>query len=74
METETSRATTQVRPDPRLQMNTPEVLADKLGISLRKVNYLIQAGEIESVKIGKSRRISDQALLDFIKRHKSKSK
>lgn len=45
---------------------TPEQAKEQLGISRTKLFALIASGEIKSVKIGKSRRISQQALADYV--------
>jgi len=43
----------------------PEAAAQALSIGRSKIYQLIEAGEIESVKIGRSRRISVKALEAF---------
>lgn len=45
---------------------TPEEVAHVLHISRRKMYALMQSGEIESVKIGRCRRISRSALDRFV--------
>ena len=47
---------------------SPPEAAELLGISLRKLVYLIGLKEIRTFKVGKSRRISADALQEFIKR------
>lgn len=42
--------------------------AKALGISHVKVYELIKTGELESLKIGAARRITRQAVLDYIQR------
>ena len=43
----------------------PEAAAQALNIGRSKIYQLMEAGEIESVKIGRSRRISVKALEEF---------
>ena len=43
----------------------PEAAAQALNIGRSKIYQLMEAGEIESVKIGRSRRISVKALEAF---------
>ncbi len=50
------------------QLNPPEEAARKLAISRATLYTLLAAGEIESVKIGKSRRIPDSALAAYVAR------
>jgi excisionase family DNA binding protein len=47
---------------------SPEEAAKYLNISARKLTYLIEARQIVSFKIGKSRRISLAAIRDFIRK------
>lgn len=44
----------------------PDESAYLLGVSRSQVYALMAAGEIRSVKIGRSRRIPRQALLDYL--------
>lgn len=46
----------------------PEAAAQALNIGRSKIYQLIETGEIESVKIGRSRRISVKALEAFTER------
>jgi excisionase family DNA binding protein len=46
----------------------PEDGAAKLGISRSKFFELIASGEIETVQIGRSRRVPAQALEDYVAR------
>jgi excisionase family DNA binding protein len=46
----------------------PEAAAQSLNIGRSKIYQLMEAGEIESVKIGRSRRISVKALEAFTER------
>lgn len=45
---------------------TPAQVAEMLGISQSKVYYLIADGEIPSVRIGTSRRVTAEALKHFV--------
>ncbi|MCU0310688.1 MAG: helix-turn-helix domain-containing protein [Acidimicrobiales bacterium] len=47
---------------------TPEEAAKALSISRSKLYELIARGEIESVRIGTSRRISTRALDEFVEK------
>jgi excisionase family DNA binding protein len=47
---------------------TPGEAARLLNISLRKLTYLIGLREVRTFKIGKSRRVSADALQEYIKR------
>jgi excisionase family DNA binding protein len=49
-----------------LQAYTVEQVAKMLNISRDKVYYLLRTHQLRSIKIGKSRRITDQHLADFI--------
>jgi excisionase family DNA binding protein len=49
-----------------LQAYTVEQVAKMLNISRDKVYYLLRTRQLRSIKIGKSRRITDQHLADFI--------
>jgi excisionase family DNA binding protein len=46
----------------------PDEAARLLGISIRKLIYLIGLKEIRSFKVGKSRRITADAIREFIAR------
>ena len=46
----------------------PEQAAERLSIGRSKVFELLASGEIESVSIGKSRRIPSQALDSYVAR------
>lgn len=43
--------------------------AEYLGVSLSTVNRLIFRGQLKQIKIGRSVRISDEAIADFISRN-----
>jgi excisionase family DNA binding protein len=45
---------------------TPAEAADALGIGRTRVYELMAAGTLRSVKIGRSRRIPVQALIEFV--------
>ena len=49
-----------------MQAYTVEQVADMLHIGRDKVYHLLRTGQLRSIKIGKSRRITDQHLADFI--------
>lgn len=52
-------------PEPT-QLHPLTEVQSRLSIGRTKVFKLIESGELRSVKIGKSRRVSEQALRDFI--------
>ena len=49
-----------------MQAYTVEQVAKMLNISRDKVYYLLRTRQLRSIKIGKSRRITDHQLADFI--------
>jgi excisionase family DNA binding protein len=49
-----------------LEAYTVEQVAKMLNIGRDKVYLLLRTGQLKSIKIGKSRRITDQQLADFI--------
>jgi excisionase family DNA binding protein len=49
-----------------LEAYTVEQVAKMLHIGRDKVYYLLRTGRLKSIKIGKSRRITDQHLAEFI--------
>ena len=49
-----------------MQAYTVEQVAKMLNISRDKVYYLLRTHQLRSIKIGKSRRITDQQLSDFV--------
>ncbi len=51
----------------------PEGAAAALGIGRSKLFELIAAGEIETVQIGRSRRVPAQALDDYVARLRQRS-
>ncbi len=46
----------------------PEQAAEAIGLGRSKIFQLIASGEIETVRIGRSRRIPRQALEDYVER------
>jgi excisionase family DNA binding protein len=56
----------------KLAYSTREA-AEQVGLSPRQIQSYIQAGVLESFTIGRSRRITHQALVDFIDRMASKT-
>jgi excisionase family DNA binding protein len=51
---------------PRVQAYTVEEVADLLHIGRDKVYYLLRTGQLRSIKIGKSRRITEEQLAAFV--------
>ena len=51
-----------------------ELAALRLGISLRTMDELIASGRIATVKIGRRRLISEQAIQDFIRKSEKASR
>ena len=49
-----------------MQAYTVEQVAKMLNISRDKVYYLLRTRQLRSIKIGKSRRITDRHIADFI--------
>lgn len=49
-----------------MQAYTVEQVAKMLNIGRDKVYYLLRTRQLRSIKIGKSRRITDRHLADFI--------
>jgi excisionase family DNA binding protein len=49
-----------------LQAFTVEQVAEMLHIGRDKVYYLLRTGQLRSIKIGKSRRITDRQLAEFV--------
>ncbi len=50
----------------RMQAYTVEQVAEMLSIGRDKVYFLLRTGQLNSIKIGKLRRITDQHLADFV--------
>ena len=50
----------------KTQAFTVEQVAEMLNIGRDKVYYLLRTGQLRSIKIGKSRRITDQHIADFV--------
>ena len=53
-------------PQPRLQAYTVEEVADLLHVGRDKVYLLLRTGQLRSIKIGKSRRITEAHLAAFV--------
>ncbi|WP_242900662.1 helix-turn-helix domain-containing protein [Actinomadura terrae] len=49
-----------------VQAYTVEQVAEILSIGRDKVYFLIRSGQLRSIKIGKSRRITDRHLAEFL--------
>ena len=49
-----------------MQAFTVEQVADMLHIGRDKVYYLLRTGQLRSIKIGKSRRITAEHLAEFV--------
>jgi excisionase family DNA binding protein len=49
-----------------MQAYTVEQVAEMLSIGRDKVYYLLRTRQLNSIKIGKLRRITDQHLADFV--------
>lgn len=45
--------------------------ASQLSLGLRKVEQLVASGQLDSFKVGKARRVTGQAIQDFIGRQQS---
>ena len=56
-----------VQRPPRLLL-TVEEAADRMGICRSNMFKLIRQGEVESVKVGRLRRVTPAALEDFVRR------
>lgn len=52
---------------PRMLHPVGEV-AEQLGVGITTAKALIKSGELRSVKIGRSRRVPDDALHEFVQR------
>ena len=51
-----------------MRAHTVNIAAELLGLSERKVRELISTGELGSIKIGRSRRVTDEQLAGFLSR------
>ena len=51
---------------------TPEEIANELKVSVKTVYKLLRAGELGSVKLGRSWRVSREHLNTFLKKQESK--
>jgi excisionase family DNA binding protein len=63
----TTDARSQVDRAPRLLL-TVEEAAERIGICRSNMFKLIRRGEIQSVKVGRLRRVTPDALEDFVRR------
>ena len=62
----TADATSRVEGPPRLLL-TVEEAADRIGICRSNMFKLIRQGDIQSVKVGRLRRVTPAALEDFVR-------
>lgn len=53
---------------------TPEVAAERLSCGRTKIYELIRAGELESVKVGRLRRIPEDALAAYVTKLREQSR
>jgi excisionase family DNA binding protein len=53
---------------------TREQVSQRLGVSLRTADALILSRQIASLKIGKKRLVSENALAAFIRKHENAAK
>ncbi len=53
-------------PSPRVRAYTVEEVADLLHVGRDKIYYLLRTGQLRSIKIGKSRRITEEHLAAFV--------
>ena len=49
----------------------PEEAAEALGLSRSTLYELLRQGDIDSIKVGRARRISPRALYEFIERQRT---
>ena len=49
-----------------MQAFTVEQVADMLHVGRDKIYYLLRTGQLRSIKIGKSRRITEEHLAEFV--------
>ena len=63
----TADATSRIQRPPRLLL-TVEEAADRIGICRSNMFKLIRRGEVRSVKVGRLRRVTPDALEDFVRR------
>jgi excisionase family DNA binding protein len=64
---DTSASTGPSTPQPRVLL-TVEVAAEQLSFSRTRLYQLLKAGEVESVKVGRLRRIPADALATYLQR------
>jgi len=60
-------------PDQITQLLRATELAEKLSISRSSVSRLIRTRQIASIKIGRSRRVTQQALIHYVSRLEAES-
>jgi excisionase family DNA binding protein len=53
---------------------TPEEAAERLRIARHRIFDLLRTGEIESIKLGRSRRIPAVALIEFVERQRAEAR
>ncbi|OFE08257.1 ethanolamine utilization protein EutA [Rhodococcus sp. 1139] len=53
--------------DQQARLHAIPAVQERLSIGRSKVFELLESGELRSVKIGKSRRVSESALCEYIK-------
>lgn len=53
-------------PQSRVRAYTVEEVADLLHVGRDKIYYLLRTGQLRSIKIGKSRRITERHLTEFV--------
>jgi excisionase family DNA binding protein len=58
-------ASIEVPPPPKRAFRIPEV-AELLSLSVREIERLVADGDLESIKVGRTRLITPQAIDDFI--------
>lgn len=63
----TADATSRAERPPRLLL-TVEEAAERIGICRSNMFKLIRRGEVQSVKVGRLRRVTPDALEDFVRR------
>ena len=56
------------------QLLTPEQVAERLQVTLRTVQRWIAEGELPSYKLGKTRRISEEQLAEFLQYREERAK
>lgn len=54
-------------------LHTVESAAERLAVGRTKVFKLMEAGELESVKVGRLRRIPEVALVEYVERLRARA-